>query len=136
MYRMNMKRMKSFSSLFVLLLVVVLIATACNSGKKSDESTGTAATEQTATATATTDNTSATAEETADPKAALRITTEPLTISIFQANQLAKFYNDYNEIPWMKEAEKLTGVHMNFIHPQSDDALNLMIASKNYSDII
>jgi putative aldouronate transport system substrate-binding protein len=62
-----------------------------------------------------------------------------LTYWIDFALQASRVMEDYNGSLTYQELEKLTNVHINFIHPaqgQASEQFNLMIASGDYPDII
>lgn len=71
----------------------------------------------------------------------LPITTEPLTIDYWRANdaKLTASMENFGGIASYKKKEELTGIKVNFTHPplgQQKDQFNLLIATKELPDII
>jgi len=65
---------------------------------------------------------------------------DPITIKYWvPIGASAPYMTNLNELPMYQEFEKLTGVKMDFIHPtvgSEREQLNLLIAAKNYPDVI
>lgn len=77
-----------------------------------------------------------------EPEVALPLTEEPVTFTYWfnlDPWKAAPEIDNYNEVAAYQELEKLTGVHIDFIHPvigQETEQFNLMVASGEYPDII
>ena len=69
------------------------------------------------------------------------LTEEPITLSYFVAmpSKIGATMQSFNEIACYQEMEKLTGIHIDFIHPpvgQEREKFNLMISSGQIPDMI
>lgn len=67
---------------------------------------------------------------------ALPIVKSPITVRWFSTNYANTIVSSYAEIDALQELEKRTGIKIEWIHPLSNDQLNLMLASADYPDII
>lgn len=112
-----MKKMRRFMSLTVCLLMVLTVLTGCGGTGKLEE-TGVAA---------SSDSSAAFTQQS--------LASKPITLTFFAWNQATSVAKTYNEVEFLKVFEKQTGVHIEWIHPVTDDQLNLLIASKDYPDI-
>lgn len=65
------------------------------------------------------------------------ITQTPITIKWYQRNFVETELKSMGEMEAFKELEKRTGIHIEFVHPpNTPDALNVMLASGDYPDVI
>lgn len=67
-----------------------------------------------------------------------KVTVSQISVSFFMSNQSADVADTYNDTVFVKEAERLTGIHIKWIHPVGDtsnDQLNLLFASKQTPDM-
>ena len=126
---MNIKVRSSISVLVSLMLVFGLL-TACGSGGGTPNETT-----QVASSSAVETTIGTTAAET---ESSLPITKEPITLKFlnFLDTWAARTLKTYNDAPWVQEAEKRMGIHIEFIHPKDDQAIGLIMASGDYPDII
>jgi len=69
---------------------------------------------------------------------ALPIVHEPITITFLCDNGANDVVKNYNEVKFIQEAEKLTGIHIEWIHPlgKNEEYLSLLLASHEYPDIM
>lgn len=67
---------------------------------------------------------------------ALPIVKNPITIRWFQPNYNTGAVKSYSEIEAYKEASKRTGINIEWMHPASNDQLNLILASGDYPDVM
>lgn len=133
---------KMRKGLVILIALALVIASMAGCSSQSAQPTTPAATATQPAATST--QPAATVAATAAPAPAatsLPIVTEPLTLTFYTAadpNVTATMKN-YGEIACYKEMEKRTGIHIEFIHPSSenaDDQFNLVLASGDLPDIM
>lgn len=62
-----------------------------------------------------------------------------LTYWVGLPSTVVSVYQSFNDVAMYKELEKITGVHIDFIHPptgQEQEQFSLMLASKDYPDLI
>jgi len=66
------------------------------------------------------------------------IVNEKITISFFINNQTAAVATTYNDLLFIQEAERITNIHIDWIHPTTttNEQLQLAIAAHEYPDII
>lgn len=68
------------------------------------------------------------------------IVDKPLTLTMWRAlSKASAVIKDFNEMAAFQEAEKATGIHIEFKHPpagQEKDQFNLMVASNDMPDIV
>lgn len=68
---------------------------------------------------------------------ALPITQKPITIKWYQKNFVETELKSMGEMEAFKELEKRTGIKIEFVHPpNTPDAINVMLASGDYPDVI
>ena len=134
---------KTKKTLVILLVLALMLSVFASCNKTS---TDTSEPEKTVTEEAT----KAAADETADePEVPARepgnpelpIVSEPVTFTIWHptSTDIASVLDNLGDSEYYKELEKRTGVHLEFTHPaigQEQEALNLMIGSGDYPDII
>ena len=65
-------------------------------------------------------------------------TDAPIKLTFYAPNQATAVAKDYNEVAFLIEMEKRSGIHIEWIHPVDDnqEQFNLMIASGEYPDIM
>lgn len=100
----------------------------------SSTPSGTAASSEAASAASTTSAASAGSETSSLP-----IVSSPLTLSLFISRPCCTTVNNLGDEDAVKELEKRTGIHINFIHPSAADtgeALSTLLASGSYPDMI
>ncbi|NOU98394.1 extracellular solute-binding protein [Paenibacillus sp. LMG 31456] len=82
-------------------------------------------------------NTPATSDKGAPETLTMPITQKPITIKWYQRNYVETELKSMGEMEAFKELEKRTGIHIEFVHPpNTPDALNVMLASGDYPDVV
>ncbi|WP_135553686.1 type 2 periplasmic-binding domain-containing protein [Paenibacillus cymbidii] len=102
-------------------------------GCSSSDGGGTTAATATAPGTSTSPSASASAKPSEAPKVEKL---DKLTYYVYLNSNAAASIKNLGEHEAYKKKKELTGVDAEFIHPQSDESFNLMMASKNLPDII
>ncbi|MEK3916732.1 extracellular solute-binding protein [Paenibacillus sp. FSL H7-0331] len=84
-----------------------------------------------------TSNPSAASDTNGTESLSMPITQKPITIKWYQRNYVETELKSMGEMEVFKELEKRTGIHIEFVHPpNTPDALNVMLASGDYPDVI
>ena len=128
---MKITRLKK--SVFCIVLSGLLCTSFAGCGEKGGESSGSGMTGSSASSSAGTSS-----EETL-PEG--RLTAEPVTFTYWVGldNNAAASISSYGENKMYQELEKITNVHIDFLHPtigQEKEQFNLMIASRDLPDFI
>ena len=71
-----------------------------------------------------------------ETSSALPIVKNPITIRWFQPNYNTGAVKSYTEIEAYKEVSRRTGIAIEWMHPASNDQLNLILASGDYPDVM